>query len=293
MDSFAGSIVVGVDGSPSAQRALDWASGQAVAEHLPLTLLHTVGAVTPAWIDRAVADPPAAQELLETQGQELLDLSRREVVRRAPELDVRTVFRIDDPREVLLEASRSATMLVVGSHGRGRIRRLLLGSVGVALVRHAQCPVVVHRPGHPGRVRLGVAVGADGGPESMPVLELAYRQASLHAQPLRVVHTYWDFQAATAEYVMPADPEEGTQERLLLAEAMAGMAEKYPDVHAEIEVLRGRPEEVLVTLADRMNLVVMGHHHGSRAAQVMFGSVAVAVVEHATCPVAVVPVAFG
>lgn len=293
MDSFAGSIVVGVDGSPSAQRALDWAAHQAEREHLPLSLVHTVGAVTPAWIDRAVADPAAAQDLLRTQAEELLDLSRGEVVRRAPAVEVRTAFRFEDPRETLLEASRTASMLVVGSHGRGRLRRLLLGSVGVALVRHAQCPVVVHRPGNPGRVRLGIAVGADGAPESRPVLEFAYRQASLHAQPLRVVHTYWDFQAATAEYVMPADPEESQHERLLLAEAMAGMAEKYPDVHAEVEVLRGRPEEALVTLADRMNLVVMGHHHGGRAAQLLFGSVAVAVVEHATCPVAVVPVAFG
>lgn len=291
MDSFAGSIVVGVDGSPSSLRALDWAADQAAREHLPLTLVHTVGSVSPAWMDLAVEEPVAAHELIRTEAEELLESTRRDVVRRAPSLEVRTVFRIEDPREQLLEASRTAAMLVVGSHGRGRLRRLLLGSVGVALVRHAQCPLVVHRPGHPGRVRQGIVVGADGAPESRPVLEFAYRQASLQAQPLRVVHTFWDFQSAGAEYVVPADAQDIQQERLLLAEAMAGMSEKYPEVRADVEVLRGRPEEALVSLGDRMNLVVLGHHHGSRTASLLFGSVAVAVVEHATCPVAVVPVA--
>ena len=54
-------------------------------------------------------------------------------------------------------------------------------------------------------------------------------------------------------------------------------------------VEQGMPERRLMALADEMNLLVVGQHHGSRAAQFMFGSVSVWLVEHATCPVAVVP----
>ena len=88
-------------------------------------------------------------------------------------------------------------MLVLGSRGRGQLRSLLLGSVGVALVRHARCPVVVHRPGHAGTVRDGIVVGADATEESLPVLEFAYREASLRKLPLTVLYSYWDIQGGT------------------------------------------------------------------------------------------------
>ena len=56
------------------------------------------------------------------------------------------------------------------------------------------------------------------------------------------------------------------------------------------QMAQGRPPEVLPGLGDRMNLIVVGAHQANRAAQVVFGAVSVAVLEHANCPVAVVPV---
>lgn len=86
---------------------------------------------------------------------------------------------IADPREVLLELSPNAAMVVLGSRGLGQLRSLLLGSVGIALVRHAYCPIVVHRPGSVGTVRNGIVVGVEASEESHPVLKFAYREASL------------------------------------------------------------------------------------------------------------------
>ena len=57
-------------------------------------------------------------------------------------------------------------MVVLGSRGRGPMRTLLLRSVGVAVTKHAECPVVVVRPGNRGLVRNGVLVGADGSEHS-------------------------------------------------------------------------------------------------------------------------------
>lgn len=196
-----------------------------------------------------------------------------------------------DPRELLLELSQDAAMLVLGSRGRGKIRSLLLGSVGVALVRHAHCPVVVHRPGNIGTVRNGVVVGIEVSEEARPVLEFAYREASLRGQPLTVLHCYWDIQAGTAaagivyESIVDIDAE-----KLVLAETMAGMSEKYPDVNVTTRLARGLPHEILAQIGARMNLIVVGAHQANRAAQMIFGSVSVALVERATCPVAVVPV---
>ena len=104
------------------------------------------------------------------------------------------------------------------------MRSLLLGSVSVALVRHAHCPVVVVRPEHVGTVRNGVLVGVDAEPGSQPVLELAFRQASLRDLPLTVVHTPWDIQAGTAGAYVVADVMGDVEsDRLAVAEAMAGM----------------------------------------------------------------------
>jgi nucleotide-binding universal stress UspA family protein len=290
MHSKPGSIVVGVDGSQHADRALHWAIQQAVAEHRPLTLVHTIHSVTPAFIDAAIVDTSSARSVLDVAGQKVLDDARSKVELAAPDLEVHEVFDLADPRDVLLQLSEGAAMLVVGSRGRGKLRSLLLGSVSVALVRHAHSPVVVIRPEDVGTVRNGVLVGVDGSAESRSVLEFAYRQASLHDLPLTVLDCIWDIQAGTmGAYVVPDAPEDLEVERRALAEAMAGMQEKYPEVHVTTQMARGIPQEALVRLGGRMDLIVVGAHQNSRIRQALLGSVSVAVVESATCPVAVVP----
>jgi nucleotide-binding universal stress UspA family protein len=72
---------------------------------------------------------------------------------------------------------------------------------------------------------------------------------------------------------------------------MAGMGEKYPDVHVTTRVAQGAPEQVLADASERMDLVVVGAHQKGRLSRAFFGSVSVYVVEHARCPVAVVPLA--
>jgi len=290
MSTKAGTIVAGVDGSESSRHALAWAVEQAVSESRALTLVHTLHPVMPAYLASAAA-PPDAMAQLRADGQGILDAAKAKVQAIAPELELHEVMEYADPREVLLRLSEGAAMLVLGSRGRGQLRSLLLGSVGVALVRHAHCPVVIHRPGNVGTVRNGIIVGADSSEESRPVLEFAYREASLRKLPLTVLYCYWDIQAGTTGAFPDANAAARQEaERVAVAESVAGLAEKYPDVSASIQQAKGRPQDVLVRLGDRMNLVVVGAHQAGRAAQMVFGSVSVAVVEHANCPVAVVPV---
>jgi len=290
MDLRSGTIVVGLDDSTSSKRALAWAAEQAVAEHRDLTLVHTISAVSPAYLDAAAVDVRKAREGLRAQAEAVFTAARKDVARKAPELVIHEVFSFEDPREQLLELSRHAALVVVGSRGRGKVRSLLLGSVGVALVRHSACPVVIHRPGNPGTVRNGVVVGADGSEESLVVLEFAYREAALRALPLTVLHCF-GLQGALGAAHVTDTAGDLESERLLLAESMAGLAEKHPDVRARTQLAGGMPQDQLVRMGERMNLIVVGAHQSGSVKRMLFGSVSIAVTEHATCPVAVVPLA--
>jgi nucleotide-binding universal stress UspA family protein len=291
MDGTAGTIVVGVDGSSSSRQALGWAVEQAVAEHRAITLVHAVSPLTPTLLDPAGETPREARDLsLRSKGREVLDRAREEVRRSGPDVTVFDECRVEDVREALVDLSGSASMIVLGSRGRGHFKSLLLGSTAVALVRHARCPVIIHRPTAPSPTRNGIAVGADATEDSLPVLEFAFREASLRQLPLTVVHSFWYFQQPSTVEDVFADPVTArSQQQLALAESLAGFAEKYPDVTVHTELGQGMPERCLLRLADQMNLLVVGAHHGTRAEQFMFGSVSVWLVEHATCPVAVIP----
>ncbi len=292
MDTKAGTVVVGVDDSESSMSALLWAAEQAVAEHRDLTLVHTIDAVQPASMDAALVSPGEAARALRAAGHRILTRARSEVMRMAPELEMHEVFRLADPQDALVELSHDAALLVLGSRGMGKLPRLLLGSVGVAVVRHAACPVVIHRPGNPDIVRNGIVVGADASEDSLPVLEFAYREASLRRLPLTVLHCFWEEQVAIGAAPGLAEPAVDLEtERMLLSESLAGLSEKYPEVAVHTEMARGLPQDALVRMGEQMNLVVVGAHQSGRVSRMLFGTVAVSVVEHATCPVAVVPLA--
>lgn len=284
MDITPGTIVVGTDGSSSAAAAVRWAATRAAAEHRTLTLLVALHPATPTWLDPNADTPSLGREQsLRTRGREVLAQARADVDRLLPDLVVREAFCLADPREALIEASSDADLMVLGSRGRGQLRSLLLGSTSVAVVRHARCTVVVHRPTTTSPSRRGVAVGADASEDSLAVLEFAFREADLHGVPLTVVHSV-GYDEPLPGHTTIEDQERG------LAESMAGKREKYPAVEAHTILSQRMPEQCLLDLADQVDLLVVGVHHQSRAAQFMFGSVSVWLVEHATCPVAVVPI---
>lgn len=282
-----GAVVVGVDGSKPALQAVDWAARQCELEHRPLVLVHAVRALNDQanlWLVRAGADVHQVTEQVEAEGWALVEEVASLVRNRHPDLTVIPILRMEDPRQALLDLADDASLIVLGSRGRGPVRTLLLGSTSVAVSSHATCPVVVVRPHHPGEVRRGVLVGADGADRSRATLEFAYRQAALHDLPLTVMHVSWDAAALAALDPSPRTDDD-EEARLLLAESVSGFGEKYPEVRVHLDVAHGLADARLVHASAHMHLVVVGRHPGHHP----FGGIARTVVEHSKTVVAVVP----
>jgi nucleotide-binding universal stress UspA family protein len=134
-------IVVAADGSPTSQRALEWALDEARARHAALDVVH---AWQPAIVPLVVPVTPVVDyPYLERDARRLVadQLARADLhgLVAPPEPLV-----VDDtPARAILDAAGSASLVVVGSRGRGGFAGLLLGSVSQHVVHHAPCPVVV------------------------------------------------------------------------------------------------------------------------------------------------------
>lgn len=137
-----GPVVVGIDGSPVSEAAVSFAFAEASARRVPLVAVHV-------WTD-AVLDPFAGPlvdwDAVEAEEAELLAQRLAGWSEKYPDVTVtRRVVR-ENPAAVLVGLSSTAQLLVVGGHGRGVVRGLLLGSVSQALLRHGACPVAVVKP---------------------------------------------------------------------------------------------------------------------------------------------------
>jgi nucleotide-binding universal stress UspA family protein len=138
-----GRIVVGVDGSEGSKNALRWAARQ--ASLTGATLEAVIGWEYPAFYGWAAAIPDDLD--YDKLAEHALDVALDEVLsrQRPPWLRTRVVCR--HPALALIEVSKGAELLVVGSRGHGALADMLLGSVSTYCVHHAHCPVTVIRPG--------------------------------------------------------------------------------------------------------------------------------------------------
>jgi nucleotide-binding universal stress UspA family protein len=134
-------IVVGIDGSEHAVEALRWAVDEAKRRNTSVTLVHSWE--MPVIQGRAPKDLP--HETFEERAQRVLS----EVLEKVPahhDIEVHTAITNYSPAQALVEASRDAELVVVGSRGLGGFKGLLLGSVAQQVAHHSACPVVIVRP---------------------------------------------------------------------------------------------------------------------------------------------------
>ena len=281
-------VIVGVDGSAASDAAVVWGAHDAALRGVPLTLMHVTSPVAPTW-----AQAPLLERLQGWQQQE-----GRNTLANACKIAEDTgihVARIEINAELLISAtvptlidrSRDADVIAVGTDGRGAIDRGLLGSVSSGLVRHAHCPVAVIReqPALPQPSQGPVLVGIDGSPSSTLAIKTAFEEASYRRADLVALHTWSDRELIELPGIDWSEVE--AEEQRLTSEVLAGWQERYPDVIVTTQLVCDRPARALVDASRSAQLVVVGSRGRNLLSRTILGSVSNAVVQSAGAPVIV------
>jgi len=258
-------VVVGVDGSPRALAAVRVAATEAALRGRPLRIVH---ADTPAASRPARAFLAEAKQLAHTI---------------APQVAATTSLIDGAPMAVLLEQCRHAALLVLGDRGLGGFIDLPIGSVAVRTAAGGTCPVLVVRGGrHDGGP---VIAGVDGSPASAPALEFAAQEAALHGTELVALHAWTGDSGTGSTATPPAVCCTEDEASKILAEAVAGLPERYPGLRIRRHAEHGSARHLLTDWSHSAQLIVVGDRE---LAGLPPGSVGRHLIHHAACPTAVV-----
>ncbi|UMB71848.1 universal stress protein [Mycobacterium paraterrae] len=282
-------IVVGVDGSAASDAAVSWAAHDAEMRRVPLTLVHVEDPKAPTWSQIMILEQVRGWQ--EAEGRNVLASAFKIAYdaigeNSAVQIDGELLFAATVPK--LIELSRRAELIAVGTDGRGALTRGLLGSVSSGLVRHAHCPVAVIRDegapaGQPDQ--RPVLVGIDGSSSSELATKLAFDEASRRHVELVAVHAWSDRELVELPGIDWSEVK--AEEQRLLSEALAGWRERYPDVKVTTSLVCDAPSRALVDAARSAQLVVVGSHGRTFAGRLVLGSVSNALVQSARTPVIV------
>ncbi|NVN48341.1 universal stress protein [Mycolicibacterium hippocampi] len=280
-------IVVGVDGSPQSDAAVEWAVRAAALRGVALVLVHALtDPSATAWLD--VPLPEDYWESRRKTAEVLLDDATRIARGALPVTQSLTVDRAlvtGSPRAVLVDMSEHADMVVVGCRGLRAIQRAVLGSVSAGLVHHARCPVAVVREAPSEDLREApILVGIDGSPVSERAVAIAFDEASRRGVDLVALHTWLE---STDDFIGVGWPDVREQADEILAERLAGWQQRYPDVSVHRVVAMDNPIRQLLELSGSAQLMVVGSHGRGGLVGLLLGSVSSAVVQSARIPVIV------
>ncbi|MCP9972188.1 universal stress protein [Actinomadura madurae] len=270
-------VIVGIDGSAHAWRALDWAADYAVRHRLSLDLVHASRALVE---DGTI--PPDALRRLVAEREDLLAEALQYTLKLHPDLGIGTRLARTDPGSALVEGSGQAAMVAVGSRGLGGFEGLLFGSVGLYTAAHARCPVLVvpREAPYPADAPARIVVGVEGRPGESAMLGWAFEEAASRGAGILALH------AVGGDL---GSPRRRVIEDMELSESLAGLREHQPDVQVEELVSDRTASQALVEASRTAALVVVGAARRTSLIGMALGRVNHAVLHHASCPVVVMP----
>jgi nucleotide-binding universal stress UspA family protein len=287
-------VVVGIDGSEEATRAIAYGAWEADRRGAPLRLVLAYQP-TPMW-GPAVLKPTDYVHEQPWVG-EVLARAEKQVREAYPDLTVEAVSITGSAAGTLVDESHHAGLVVVGTRAAGGLAGHLNGSVAVQVATHANSPVIAVRGRHtadePARTGAPVVVGLDGSAESTAAMGFAVEQAiARHAD----VHAVFAWDVESVHNVGPLSPEtfsvreaQQTAERLL-GEVTAGWSDRYPDLTiVDRPRFDHEPVSALVDEGADAGLIVVGRRGHGGFLGLRLGSTVDGIVRYAPAPVAVVP----
>lgn len=281
-------LVVGVDESASAVRALEWAVEEAQHRQLALHVVHGWQPVFGLPGPRPEFSPPQLTELASRQARETV----ARAVARAQELGLTVTGDAVEghPVEVLLTAGVGADQIVVGDRGAGLAGRVLLGSVSSAVVHQAKQSVTVVR-GEAGFRHHRVVVGVDLSGTSRRALARAAVEADARDADLHVVAAWQitsaDLLADFPGWAMP--PLEALHDHASAAVGAAVTQTLGDRGDVRLDVVHAAAVPTLLAAAADADLLVLGSRGMGAVGRLLLGSTATACLHHAPCPVQIVP----
>jgi nucleotide-binding universal stress UspA family protein len=266
-------IIVGVDDSAEAEAAARWAVHEAELRMDDLLLVHAYE------VPRL---PPHGRVAGLKRGREqrlsMLDKIADLIV--PPTMHLDQLVEVDSPESLLPRLSEKAEFTVLGHDHPRLVGRMPFGhgEHGRQLVEASCCC---------GAARLGGKAQRQGARWPWPLMGGTLRparwatpsRASLRRVPVLVIH------AASLAELSPGEQDT----RVNLAEILAGWKTDYPDIDVDTLLLAGSPRDAVATVSAEAQLLVVGSPYRGREWARWIRSVARAVLDQATCPVAVVP----
>lgn len=271
-------IVVGISDVAGDHPALAWAQEYGKDREAGIELVHvvdtTIGSVT----------EDLQEESLLAAEEKLRDLARA-AQESTPGVTVESRVRVGSPVNELIAAAEGADFLVIGAHPDERYEGA--GRRAVRIARLAPCSVIV-APSSVIPAGTGVVVGVDGSEHSQLALDFAAELADRHRETLTVLLAWGRSESwglAQPDLIV-AEPSE--EDRLLLAEAIAGLPELYPDLVVRTEVSASMPSRGLYASALGARMVVVGSRGHHAIAKALLGSTSEDLVADLPCAVAVI-----
>ncbi|MDX3637128.1 MULTISPECIES: universal stress protein [Streptomyces] len=257
-------VIVGVDGSVAAVRALDLAADEAALRATTLEIVYAVPDLDEAW-------PVLASAVAR-------------VAYRHPGLPVVTLPAEGHPAAVLAERGREAALTVVGRRSPGGLAGTVLGSVSRRLAVHAHGPLLVVRGDSPPHLHNEVLLVLDA---DIDTAAYAIHEAGLRSAGLRILRSPAYRHPASAP--VPRRRNEAAASHVVPAgDVLVGQGEWHPHVHREIQDSAPASAQALLEATRTVDLVVIGCRPGPGGQGRHLGSLARTLLNRAHCPVLVV-----
>src|SRR5215211_1148722 len=285
MSIFPTKILLATDGSEDAELAATTAVGLARSTASELHVVHTWRPVPSVHFDALI------RREMEREAQGILDEQVKKIEGLGGTVAQPRLSEGGSAEEIVALAEKiGAGLIAVGSRGKGRIRRLLVGSVSDAVVRHAPCPVVVVR-WKPAVFPAKILLATDGSEEAYLAAKTVADLAQRTGSELHVVHVgevTLGYHPERHGYRIQYERDEKKAGQLL--ETQVERIKAAGAMVAQAHLRMGKTDEGIVVLAEELgaDLVVMGSRGLGGAKRALMGSASDSVVRHAHCPVMVV-----